>query len=129
MDNIIAIFIGAFGGLIVAIFQYIMKQKSETEAKIQSLNENKYRSTLVFMRCVLVPENLKQFDISDPNIHNLRGDELQKYVKAKLVEYYYNSFLYASDDVLRNLKMFIETPSEDKFEETARAMRKDLWKK
>ncbi len=118
------------GGVIGSYFQYLWNQKNETDLKIQNLNENKYRSTLVFMRCILKPENIGQFDIPDPNIHNLKNcEDVKTYTKQKLIEFYYNSFLYASDDVLTKLKEFIENPTEINFAETAISMRKDLWKK
>jgi len=117
------------GGAIGSYFQYLWKQKREIELKIQGLNENKYRSTLVFMRCILKPENINQFNIDDPSMQRLKGKEVENYARAKLIEYYYNSILYASDDVLSMLKEFINNPSESNFFEVAIAMRKDLWKK
>lgn len=118
------------GGIIGSYFQHLWNQKRETELRIQSLNENKYRSTLVFMRCVLKPENISQFNIEDPNMQHLKNKEdIKKYAFAKLTEFYYNSILYASDDVLRKFKNFMNEPSETGFMETAIAMRRNLWKK
>jgi hypothetical protein len=118
------------GGIIGSYLQHLWNRKRETESRIQNLNENKYRSTLVFMRCVLKPENVEQFNIEDPNIQKLRNtNEIKEYAKTKLIEYYYNSILYASDEVLRKIKQFIDSPSESNFMKTAIAMREDLWKK
>lgn len=118
------------GGIIGSYLQHLWNQKRETELRVQTLNENKYRSTLVFMRCVLKPENVNQFHIEDPNIQNLKDEEqVKKHVMTKLIEFYYNSILYASDEVLRKMKQFMDNPSESNFMETAIAMRKDLWKK
>ncbi len=118
------------GGIIGSYLQHFWNQKRETELRIQSLNENKYRSTLVFMRCILKPENVNQFHIEDSKIQKLKNkEEIKKYAMNKLTEFYYNSILYASDDVLRKLKQFMNQPSESNFMETAIAMRKDLWKK
>ena len=103
---------------------------SEIELKTRTLNEDKYRSILVFMRCIIKPENANQFNINDPNIQNLKNEkEIKKYAKTKLIEFYYNSLLYASDEVLRKIKQFIDNPSEPNFIQTAIVMRKDLWKK
>ena len=55
-------------------------------------------------------------------------EEIQGLAEDKLIEYYYNTFLYASDYVLISLKNFIQNPDERKFTETAVAMRKELWK-
>jgi hypothetical protein len=117
------------GGVIGGYFQYSLKQKGEIELKIQGLNENKYRSMLVYMRCLLKPENISQFNIDDPNISKVKSENVGKYLAEKLVEYYYNSILYASDEVLVSLKQFIDKPTESSFIETAMAMRRDLWKK
>ena len=104
--------------------------KKETEIKIQNLNEHKYRSTLVFMRCVLNPDSIRQFEIQDSNFENITGeDELIKYSQLKLKEYYSNSLLYAPDEVLISIKKFIENPIEENFFKSALAMRKDLWNK
>jgi len=118
------------GGIIGGFLQHLWIQKRETESRIQSLNENKYRSTLIFMRCVLSPGNVNQFRINDPNIQKLKNrEEVEEYVKEKLIEFYYNSVLYASDEVLISIKGFIEEPNETNFMKTAIAMRKDLWGK
>ncbi|MDD5032372.1 MAG: hypothetical protein PHR36_05050 [Patescibacteria group bacterium] len=129
------------GGIIVGYLQYRWNRKtelmkihwtrfSEIELKTRTLNEDKYRSTLVFMRCVIKPENVNQFNIDDPNIQDMRNEkDIKKYVETKLIEFYYNSLLYASDEVLRKIKQFIDAPTESNFIQTAIAMRKDLWKK
>ena len=68
------------GGVVGSYLQYFLNQRGETELRIQSLNENQYRSTLIFMRCVLKPENVDQFHIEDPNIKHLKNnEEIEKY--------------------------------------------------
>ncbi len=128
------------GGIVVGYLQYRWNEKtelmkihwtrfSEIELKTRSLNENRYRSILIFMRCVIKPENANQFNIDDPNVQNLKNEkEIKKYAKTKLVEFYYKSLLYASDEVLRRIKQFIDNSTESNFIKTAIAMRKDLWK-
>lgn len=117
------------GGIVGGYIQHLLNQKRETDLRIQDLNEGKYRSTLIFMRCVLKPENVNQFHIEDPHIPRSKNEKIKKYVLDKLTEFYYNSLLYASDDVLRKFRQFINEPSEYNFMETAIAMRKDLWGK
>jgi len=118
------------GGFIGSYLQHLWHQKGETELRIQSLNEGKYRSTLIFMRCVLRPESVKQFDIPDPHIKTLKSSsDVKKFAEERLIEFYYNSLLYAPDEVLTAMKKFIKNPSEAVFMKTAIAMRKDLWKK
>lgn len=131
IQTIISIFgLLGIGGITGSYLQHLWSQKRETELKIQNLNENKYRSTLVFMRCVLKPENVSHFHIEDPKIPHMKNEEeIKEYAMVRLTEFYYNSVLYASDDVLRKFKQFINQPSESIFMEVAIAMRKDLWKK
>lgn len=118
------------GGAIGSYIQHLLNQKRETELRIQNLNENKYRSTLIFMRCILKPENVNQFDINDPNFQKLKNVmEIKDYANNKLIEFYYNSLLYASDDVLIKMKEFMVNPTETNFMRTAISMRNDLWKK
>ena len=131
IETIISVFgLLGIGGVVGSYLQHLWNQKRETDLRIQNLNENRYRSTLVFMRCVLKPENVNQFHMEDPNIQHLKNKEsIKKYALTKLTEYYYNSILYASDDVLIKIRQFIKNPSEINFVKTAIAMRRDLWKK
>jgi len=81
------------------------------------------------MRCVLNPEKAHLFSFDGMKFPgNKTTEEIQELAKEKLVEFYYNTFLYASDEVLTSLKNFIQNPDEKKFTETAVAMRKELWK-
>jgi hypothetical protein len=69
-----------FGGIFGAWIKHLFEKRKETEIKIQNLNENKYKSTLIFMRCVLNPDSIKQFEIHDPNFVNINGKKnLTKY--------------------------------------------------
>src|SRR3989338_403557 len=116
------------GGITGSYLQHLWNQKRETESKIQNINERSYRSTLVFMRCFLKPENLSQFTIEDTNMTKLKNTkEIREYAKAKLMEFYYVGVLYAPDDVLIKIRQFIKNPSETNFVKTAIAMRRDLW--
>lgn len=118
------------GGIIGGYFQYLWNHKRDSELKIQELNENKYRSVLVFMRCVLKPENADQFDINDPYFPKKSpNDVIRNYAKRKLTEFYYDSILYASDNVIKAENAFLADPTELTFFKVAVAMRKDLWNK
>ncbi|MDD4924324.1 MAG: hypothetical protein PHF74_05770 [Dehalococcoidales bacterium] len=130
--EIVLLFLGllGIGGVVGGYLQHFWSKKRDTEMKIQALNENKYRSTFIFMRCVLVPSNILHFDIDDPNFPRKGTDEtIKNYSMSKLSEFFYNSTLYASDDVLKSEREFLKNPSESAFFRTAIAMRKDLWKK
>lgn len=118
------------GGIIGAYFKSLWDKKKEIDLQSQNIKELRYRSTLIFMRCFLKPKSLQQFDIDDPEIRKLkREEEIKKHCRSKLIEFYYNSVLYAPDKVLSNIKCFIENPSEVNFMKTANSMRKDLWGK
>jgi len=73
-DIISVISLLGLGGVLGAWIKHLLERKKETEIKIQNLNENKYRSILVFMRCVLNPNSIKQFDIHDPNFQNIKEE-------------------------------------------------------
>lgn len=117
------------GGIMGSYFQYLLNKK-ETELKIQQINENRYRSTLVYMRCLIEPKSLPHFQLEDKHIYELKDtNKIKQYAKEKITEYYYNGFLYASDSVLTNIKQFLKNSSTKNFTKTAVSMRKDLWKK
>ena|GEM_PF-686199 len=102
---------------------------SEIELMERSLAGNKYPSVLIFMRYIVDPENTKQFNIDNPHLQSLKSqEEIMKYAKTKLIEFYYDAFLYASDDVLKKIKQFIDNPTQSNFMQTAISIRKDFRK-
>lgn len=122
------------GGIIGSYIQYALNQKGDITKEVRSLNEDKYRSVLVFMRCILDPSVINQFGFSNKdeiNLNRIKDDtgKIITYAKSKLKEYYYHSFLYASDNVINEIENFIKDPSENNFIKVANAMRKDLWNK
>lgn len=130
METAIAV-IGALGigGIVGRYFESLWGKNRETELRMQNLNENKYRSILILMRCILEPENADQFTFDNPKIQKQKTPKLVKeYALRNLKEMYYNCTLYASDEVVMEFKNFLSHPSEDKFFRTSAAMRKDLWK-
>jgi len=122
------------GGVTGSYIQYILNQKGDIAKEVRVLNEEKYRSILVFMRCILDPTAVDQFDFSNKDEVSLNKikDDTEKiiaYATSKLKEYYYHSFLYASDNVINEIENFLKIPNESNFIRTANAMRKDLWNK
>jgi hypothetical protein len=75
------------------------------------------------MRLVLNPEKFNQFIFEKDESHSTT----KEHEMEKVSEYYYNSLLYATDEVLIRMKDFIRDSNEDTFTETAIAMRNDLW--
>jgi hypothetical protein len=118
------------GSILGGYLTRLWGRKDELERDSRTFRENRYRSSLVWMRCYIAPERLKHFDINDPNIIALSTPEdVKNYSRAKLEEFYYNSLLYAPDFVNIAFKKFIESPNEKLFIELAIAMRNDLWGK
>lgn len=91
----------------------------------------RYRSLLVFMNLVIKPEDI-EFCINDKG-DTLLGYQDKDYEKIrsnnceKVKGYYYHLFLFASENVINNVKEFIDNPTKDNFVNTAKAMRKDVW--
>ena len=131
IESVISV-VGALGvgGLLGGYLMRVWGRKDELERDSRVIRENRYRSSLVWMRCFLIPERLKHFVIDDPRAKELSTPEdIRNYMRAKLEEFYYNSLLYAPDFVNIAFKRFIESHSEELFIELALAMRSDLWGK
>jgi hypothetical protein len=134
IETILISVLGSLGisGLIGIYLQHLWTQKREIESKIQSLNVKHYELTLVFMRIVLDPKKIDHFNVAreDPVISRLtNAHEIGYFARNRLIEFYYTSVLFYSDEVLNAIKEFLQNATEDTFMKTAVAMRKDLWKK
>ena len=130
LDSLIS-FLGllGIGGVLGAYIKHLLDKRKELDFKLNELNEDKFRSILVFMSILLRPENRKHFIVDDKYINDLREEDLKKHCKLKLEEYYYHSMLYASDDVITSLKIFIQNPNRENYVKSVKAMRVDLWNK
>lgn len=116
------------GGLIGAFLKSMLDRKKEILLKLNQINEEKYRTLLMYMSFIIDPLNRFHFVLNDDNIKKLTNNELIKdYSKSKVNEYYYHSLLYASDDVIKSLKEFIQNPNRELFIKVAKAMRINLW--
>lgn len=115
------------GGIIGAYIKNLLDKRKEIDFKLNELNENKFRSMLVFMSIWLRPENRKHFLVDDKYIQNLDNKELKRHCLMKIEEYYYHSVLYASDEVLITIKKFLKNPNRENYVKTAKAMRMNLW--
>jgi len=120
------------GGFIGSYLQHLWNQKQETESRIQSDNRGHYESNLVWMRIVIKPEMVENFNVArlDPLLSKQKNpSEIRKLAENRLTEFYYSSMLFSPDYVLTAMKEFIKNPTEANFMKSAIAMRKDLWKK
>ena len=70
------------GGIIGGYLQHLWSQKEKTESEIQRLNEDKYRTTLVYMRVMLKPKSLRHFKIANDSIYQLNTvDEIRAHAR------------------------------------------------
>ena len=82
------------------------------------------------MRMVMKPENIRHFNTTDPTVPSLtKPEDIKKFAKDRLVEFYYSAIFFCPDYVLSAMKEFIKNPNEENLMKTAITMRKDLWKK
>ena len=113
------------------IFGYFEKRKMLRFEKVTQEKEHRYQSTLAFMLIVLDVLNIAHVDVSGTKlkaIEKMTDKEIMIFFKKELKAHYSFSYLYASDDVLKCLKHFIDDPTSDNYQKTAIAMRNDLWK-
>ena len=117
--------------IINIIFSYFEKRKMFRFEKIIQEKEHRYQATMAFMLIVLDAKNITHIDISDikmKTIEKMTDKDIVLFFKEKLKAHYSFSHLYASDDVLKCLKIFIDNPTSENYQKTAMAMRNDLWK-
>ena len=118
------------GGILGVIVKHFLDVRSETTVKLKTINEEKYRTILIYMSIILDPGNKNHFILNDNILASYNDNQtIIDYSKSKLQEYYYQSLLYASDDVLLVFKEFLVNPTRENYIIVARMMRKDLWNK
>ncbi|MEX2410240.1 MAG: hypothetical protein WD607_02510 [Candidatus Paceibacterota bacterium] len=112
------------GSVVTAFVSSYLDKKKEVELNLAKILEDKYRSLLVFMACVLDIEKKKYFTINEQVAQKTSKEYLEQ-----VKEYYYHSTLYSSDEVILALKNFIKSPNQEMYIKVAQAMRNDLWKR
>jgi len=116
------------GSVMGIIIKSLLDRNSELKIKLKTINEEKYRTILIYMSILINPINKNHFILNDNILYTLKTEnEVQEYAISKLKAYYYQSLLYASDDVMRSFKLFLEAPDKQKYIITAEKMRVDLW--
>jgi len=116
------------GSVIGIVIKHLLDRNAELKIKLKTINEEKYRTVLIYMSIIINPKNKDHFVLNDDILYSLKTDsDIQEYATSKLKEYYYQSLLYASDDVMRSFKLFLVTPDRQKYIVTAQKMRADLW--
>jgi hypothetical protein len=116
------------GGVIGIVIKHLLDRNAELKIKLKTINEEKYRTILIYMSIILNPKNKDHFVLNDNILYSIKNEnDIQEYATSKLKEYYYQSLLYASDDVMRSFKLFLAKPDRENYIKTAQKMRADLW--
>ena len=116
------------GSIVGVVIKHLLDRNAELKIKLKTINEEKYRTVLIYMSIIINPKNKDHFVLNDNILHGLKTEnEIREYALSKLDEYYYQSLLYASDDVMKAFKLFLTNPNREKYIFTAKKMRADLW--
>lgn len=123
-EEIIAILgIVGIGGIIATSLTYVYEKRKQIKFSEQEEKEKRYKAMVLHMRTIIKPDDLKYMRLHRPDLNNIED------VKNEVETEWYNSLLFASDDVIKSLKEFILKPNNATYAKTVMAMRKDLWNK
>jgi hypothetical protein len=111
------------GSLIATCLTYIFDKRKRIKFSEQEEKEKRYKSLVQKMRIVIQPEDMKYVKEHRPDLKNIED------WKKEIQQEWFNSLLFASDEVIRALKEFVLNPSDMTYAKTVLAMRKDLWNK
>lgn len=114
------------GGIVATSITYILEKRKQIKFREQELKETRYKIIIAKMGVLLNSKYL------DNIIFQTKKEEKtidSEWVKKELEMEWFNSWLFASDDVVYNLKAFILQPNNTNYGKTVLAMRKDLWNK
>ncbi len=113
-----------FGGILGAYFQLVFQHRKEVKEQEHELKHRRYGAIIILMLTQLDPKT------GLPHLRNIRPDlaNLKDIVKEIDVELW-NSFLFASDDVIRSIADFVRSPTYSSYVKAAVSMRRDLWGK
>jgi len=116
------------GSIIGIVIKHLLDRNAEIKIKLKTINEEKYRTILIYMSIIINPKNKDHFILNDNILYQLKNEsDIREYALSKLEEYYYQSLLYASDDVMKSFKLFLANPSRANYIWVAQKMRVDLW--
>ena len=90
-------------GLVVTWLGYILEKRRQIKFSEQEEKEKRYKATILHMKCLLKPDDLKYMKLQRPDLKNMAD------VKNEVETEWYNFLLFASDDVIRALKEFSKT--------------------
>lgn len=109
--------------IITACLTYVFDKRKKIAFREQEYKEMRYKAMVLHMKCLLKPTDLKYMQLQRPDIASMED------VKNEVETEWYNSLLFASDDVIKSLKEFILKPNNLTYAKTVFAMRKDCWNK
>ena len=123
-EEIIAVLgIVGIGGIVATSLTYVYEKRKQIKFSEQEEKEKRFKAMVLHMKCLIKPTDLKYMKIQRPDIKTMED------VKNEVETGWYNFLLFASDDVIRTLKEFIQKPNDLTYAKTVIAMRRDLWNK
>jgi hypothetical protein len=112
------------GGILGAYFKSHFERTKELKDQEHQLKKTRYGVILLLMLAKLDPKDgLEKAKAFRPDLKSVT--DIDKEIKTE----YYNAIIFASDNVLEAMAGFIKTPTYKNYIVTAKAIRKDLWKK
>jgi hypothetical protein len=112
------------GGILGAYFKSHFERQKELKDQEHQLKKTRYGAILMLMLAKLDPKDgLEKIKTFRPDLKSVT--DLDKEIKTE----YYNAIIFASDIVLEAMSNFIKSPNYKHYIITAKAIRKDLWKK
>ena len=116
----------ASSGIIVASLTYVYEKRKQVRFREQELKETRYKIIIAKMGTLLNPKYIENIIFQTRK----EGETINsEWVKNELEAEWFNSWLFASDEVINNLKEFIHDTNKINYGKTVLAMRKDLWNK
>lgn len=92
--------------------------------------EHRYQTILSTMLVVLDAEMYYHVQLDaerTKRLQQLSEEKRAAFFLDEIEAYYIFSHLYASDNVLSEMKKFLDSPTKNSYRNVAKAMRKDLW--
>lgn len=108
------------GGVITSFFQYYFGFQAKIKESEFLYKEVRYKAITIFMYC-LVYSDTSSIRRIRPDLKNL--EDIKDEIKIEFV----NSLLFASDDVIKSLQIFLKDTSEKNLMNAILSIRKDLW--
>ena len=124
-EEIVAILgIVGIGGIVATSLTYVYEKRKQTKFREQELKETRYKIIIAKMGVLLDPKYIENIIFQTKKEEETINSE---WVKNELEAEWFNSWLFASDEVVNNLKEFIHDPNQINYGRTVLAMRRDLW--